>query len=82
MINSKSLILSICFSLIGVICIIETASAQDEAIPKLYNPITVEYLENNLSKSSPKLILTPALESKLKSNTWLKSLNPSWKNRC
>jgi len=67
MINSKSLILSICFSLIGVICIIKTAGAQDENIPKLYNPITVEYLEKNLSNSSPKLILTPALESKLKS---------------
>jgi hypothetical protein len=39
---------------------------------KLENPVTVEYMKANLSKESPKLILTPAIEKeirvKLKSN--------------
>lgn len=33
---------------------------------KLENPITVKYLRTNLRKSSPRLVLTPALEKKLK----------------
>jgi len=43
-----------------------TSIAQNENISKLHNPVTVKYLEKNLKKSSPKLILTPALERKLK----------------
>ena len=34
---------------------------------KLDNPISVSYLRQNLRKSSPKLVLTPALERKVKS---------------
>ena len=34
---------------------------------KLENPISVKYLRSNLRKSSPRLVLTPALEKKLKS---------------
>src|SRR5687767_13239304 len=34
---------------------------------KLENPISVKYIKSNLRKSSPKLILTPAIEKKLKS---------------
>lgn len=62
----KSYILSIGFCLICATGINHTATAQDENIPKLHNPVTVKYLEKNLKKSSPKLILTPALEGKLK----------------
>ena len=34
---------------------------------KLENPISVKYIRSNLKKSSPRLVLTPALEKKLKS---------------
>ncbi len=34
---------------------------------KLENPITVKYIRANLKRSSPRLILTPAIEKKLKS---------------
>lgn len=33
---------------------------------KLENPISVKYIKSNLRKSSPRLVLTPALEKKLK----------------
>lgn len=33
---------------------------------KLQNPISVRYLKTNLRKSSPRLVLTPAIEKKLK----------------
>jgi len=42
------------------------AKAQHAQIPKLENPVTVEYLKANLSKKSPKLILTPAIEKEIK----------------
>jgi hypothetical protein len=42
------------------------AMAQHAQIPKLENPVTVEYLKANLSKKSPKLILTPAIEKEIK----------------
>jgi len=65
--NAKILILSFGLSLISSIWFLQPVTAQEEDIPKLFNPITVDYLEKNLRKSSPKLILTPALESKLQS---------------
>ncbi|MDX1285152.1 MAG: cellulase family glycosylhydrolase, partial [Draconibacterium sp.] len=37
-----------------------------DKIGKLENPISVEYLKNNLSKKSPKLFLTPKIEKQLK----------------
>jgi len=42
------------------------ATAQHAQITKLQNPITVEYLKANLSKKTPKLILTPAIEKEIK----------------
>jgi len=42
------------------------AMAQHAQIPKLENPVTVEYLKTNLSKKTPKLILTPAIENEIK----------------
>jgi len=64
---SNAFILSIGFSLIGAISINKTSIAQDGNALILHNPVTVSYLEENLKKSSPKLILTPALERNLKS---------------
>lgn len=40
--------------------------ASNEGELKLQNPITVDYLRKNLSKKSPKLILTPAIEKEIK----------------
>ncbi|MFY0654831.1 MAG: heparinase II/III family protein [Cyclobacteriaceae bacterium] len=42
------------------------ASAPQSAGQQLENPITTEYLKKNLSKKSPKLILTPSIEKKIK----------------
>jgi hypothetical protein len=40
--------------------------AKQKNSDRLENPITVEYLQNNLSKKSPKLFLTPQIEKQLK----------------
>ena len=52
----------------GLLCLasIFPAMAQHAQIPKLENPVTVEYLKKNLAKKSPKLILTPAIEKEIK----------------
>jgi hypothetical protein len=42
------------------------AQEKSEHRVQLQNPITVEYLKKNLSKKSPKLILTPQIEKQLK----------------
>ena len=34
--------------------------------PRLENPMSVKYIRNNLRKSTPRLVLTPALEKKLR----------------
>jgi len=39
----------------------------NDAIVKLDNPVTVQYLKTKLRKSTPRLILTPAIEANLKS---------------
>lgn len=45
------------------------SSAEQTPDPvKLENPISVKYIKSNLRKSSPKLVLTPALEKKLKAD--------------
>src|SRR3546814_105549 len=44
----------------------ERQSTESPDPVKLENPITVKYLRANLKKSSPRLVLTPALEKKLK----------------
>jgi hypothetical protein len=38
----------------------------NEKLVKLENPMTVAYLKKNLRKSSPRLVLTPAIEANLK----------------
>ncbi len=40
--------------------------AQTNSVYQLKNPITVSYLKKNISKKSPKLILTPKIEKELK----------------
>jgi hypothetical protein len=49
---------------LGVVCLatVLPGRAPYEQISKLENPITVEYLKKHLSKQSPKLILTEAIE--------------------
>jgi hypothetical protein len=44
-----------------------TVNAQEKNVYKLENPVTASWLKVNLSKQSPKLILTPAIEKNLKS---------------
>ncbi len=39
---------------------------EDDGPPKLENPITASYLKTNISKKSPRLILTPKIEKGLK----------------
>ncbi len=43
-----------------------SSRAQNGQIPKLENPVTVDYLNSKLTKISPKLILTPAIEKEIK----------------
>ena len=47
-----------------------SSTRQPESLPddtvKLENPISVKYLKNKLRKSSPRLVLTPAIEKNLK----------------
>ena len=64
--NARLLILTIGFSLAWATSFIQPVDAQEEELPKLSNPVTVKYLEKNLQKRSPKLVLTPALERHLK----------------
>lgn len=42
------------------------ADVPDPEIPKLENPMTLQYLRKNLRKSSPRLVLNPQLEKKLR----------------
>ena len=39
----------------------------EESIPRLENPITVKFLNENLAKQSPRLVLNPEIERNLKS---------------
>ncbi|MFV0594017.1 MAG: heparinase II/III family protein [Draconibacterium sp.] len=39
---------------------------ENEDIPKLQNPFTVQYLKKNLRKSQPRLVLNPQIKNKLK----------------
>ncbi|HEX8041728.1 MAG TPA: hypothetical protein VF490_21420, partial [Chryseosolibacter sp.] len=52
----------------ALVTIPESSFARETPDPlKLENPFTVKYLQAKLRKSSPRLILTPAIEKKLKS---------------
>ena len=64
--KSKSHNLLIGFCLICVLCMTNPFFAQEEILSGLSNPVTEKYLEKNLKKYSPKLILTPILERGLK----------------
>lgn len=43
-----------------------TISMAEDEIKKLVNPVSVRYLQRNLSKTTPRLILTPQIEKELK----------------
>ncbi len=50
----------------AVLLILLTAFSRPESDgvqepPKLQNPVTVDYIKENLRKSSPRLVLTPAI---------------------
>ena len=54
--------------LICLICLLIgfPAFSQENEIPKLENPITVQYLKKNLLKSQPRLVLNSTIEKELK----------------
>jgi hypothetical protein len=54
--------------IIGLICLVFLfpAMAQENEIPKLDNPISVQYLKKNLLKSQPRLVLNSTIEKELK----------------
>ncbi len=45
---------------------LRSPKASDNKPKKLENPITVQYLKQNMRKSTPRLVLTPAIEQTLK----------------
>ena len=53
-------------SLFCVLLIISTATADEKDIPKLDNPMSVQYLKKNLRKSHPRLVLNSKIEKNLK----------------
>lgn len=65
-------------SLLLVIGLFVFSTAKSEDIPKLENPITVQYLKKNLRKSQPRLVLNAQTEkllrSKLKSDPVVKNM--------
>jgi hypothetical protein len=54
--------------IISLLClvILFPANAQENEIPKLDNPISVQYLKKNLLKSQPRLVLNSTIEKGLK----------------
>lgn len=64
------LVLLLCCAFFGRVEATGNAHPSSKSTPdpvKLKNPISVKYIRSNLKKSSPRLVLTPALEKKLKS---------------
>src|SRR5690606_42030852 len=53
-------------ALICLACLTLTAVAQADPIPKLQNPIDVQYLKKNLKRSQPRLVLNRDLEKQLR----------------
>jgi hypothetical protein len=45
----------------------QALTAAGEKVVKLENPVTIQYLRSKLKRSTPRLILTPAIETNLKS---------------
>ncbi|HRX11183.1 MAG TPA: heparinase II/III family protein [Draconibacterium sp.] len=54
--------------IVSLLClvILFQANAQENEIPKLDNPISVQYLKKNLLKSQPRLVLNSNIEKELK----------------
>lgn len=63
--KSKNLLTIWCFVLFFPVFAVANAGT-DEDIPKLQNPMSVEYLKKNLEKKSPRLILNKDIEKNLK----------------
>lgn len=57
----KNLVLLFSLTLFSLI-----SNAQEKEIPKLDNPMSVQYLKKNLRKSQPRLVLNSAIEKDLK----------------
>ncbi len=57
--------LYVCCIAATVVCV-QTKTAAAAAMPKLQNPISVQYLENNLHKSLPRLVFNATLEDQFK----------------
>lgn len=69
--KSKLTFVSFCISLmlfISAVPVKLTLAALPEvkSMPKLQNPMNLQYLKKNLRKSTPRLVLTPSLEKTLK----------------
>jgi len=53
-------------SLLCMLFIVSTAAADENDIPKLDNPMSVQYLKKKLRKSQPRLVLNSKIEKNLK----------------
>lgn len=56
------------YLLVSLFCfaILMPAKAQEKEIPKLQNPISVQYLKKNLRKSQPRLVINSTIEKQVK----------------
>jgi len=52
--------------ILGTALSVQTKTAAADAMPKLQNPMSVQYLQNNLGKSLPRLVFNTTLEKQLK----------------
>ena len=52
--------------LLSLLLVLGIFAVYSEDIPKLENPISIQYLKTHLRKSHPRLVLTPAIEKNLK----------------
>jgi len=57
----------LCTLLLGVLMVMSAEGADRKDTPRLENPMSVEYLQENLRTSHPRLVFTPALVDDLKS---------------
>lgn len=62
----KSKLVVILFNLFIVLSALSQSKTLENEIPKLNNPMSVEYLKANLLKSQPRLVLNSAIEKELK----------------
>ena len=64
--NTLSRFLIILFILALMVPAVSSGNAADDEIPKLDNPMSVEYLKKNLRKTQPRLVLNSTIERSLK----------------